>query len=942
MKTKTFFLHTLACILLFSVSVQAEWFQEEINVQLIVESGFSDTQCGDLFDEPDPGWVITVEDISSVRYAGKINSLCSTFPSLPNLQYEMSYDYADDVPESWKVCFTADEHDPWLGCPNAQCIETICQNLPIPPPGTSVTYTLLIPEGNASWGQVTLTITTSTSAIDPPPGDWGTSCNFTKIYGEEEVDINFGNKIVKTPEGHFVVIGQWNEQAYAMKVDEEGNVLLFKTFETEIGGTSELEDVEPTEDGGYVFTGECENCFPSDTLTKVFVFKTNADFEVDTAIGVKKFGYASGGPFLSTAERTNPQLCKGIDGGYVLASTSIIGQLNYGDIVLTKLDESLDSLWSSFYNFGGIEAVTDLTATDQGYALATVIFFVDEAPVVMTDANGQLLWSQMMSSNVLRGITYSSSDHELFVCGIQTVNPGENRGTLYRLEASDGQLTDSLIIGQGMQENGAFDLNLLSEDHVLLALQKGQAGNSSTISSWVYLIDRASQLSVLDSAQVMPEYAEENVRIKSLVPLDCSDLKFAATGIFKLNTKRQTFVDVHTNCEDIIQTDAYEFCEEEGITISAPDSILATGYYWSTGDTTQSITLDTGGDYSLILYTECGQLYDTIHLTSLPSPTAAFDESLNGSILTLTNNSSNADSYLWNFGDGTISTEENPLPHEYVENGVYTVMLIVTNDCGSDVATAEITIAEPPKADFSAEMTSGCVPFVVQFSDESSNSPTAWYWEFEGGEPATSTEQNPDVTYLNAGVYSVTLTVTNTFGSNMFVQAAYITAMDIPDAGFTYEQNGLQVNFQSNDPMATHSWDFGDGQFGSMANPVHNYAQAGSYTVIHTVENDCGESSQTETIMLVTAVNTPSVSAAWSIYPNPFGEQITIETQGLDIKSDVWSVKLIDLQGRMVSSREMQQKRTVLDTEALPSGTYLLQFFKNGALVSSRKLVKVR
>ena len=65
----------------------------------------------------------------------------------------------------------------------------------------------------------------------------------------------------------------------------------------------------------------------------------------------------------------------------------------------------------------------------------------------------------------------------------------------------------------------------------------------------------------------------------------------------------------------------------------------------------------------------------------------------------------------------------------------------------------------PPVAQFSATPTSGQAPLAVQFSDESSGSPTSWMWEF--GDGGTSSESSPLHTYMAAGSYTVSLTVTN-------------------------------------------------------------------------------------------------------------------------------------------------------------------------------------
>ena len=62
----------------------------------------------------------------------------------------------------------------------------------------------------------------------------------------------------------------------------------------------------------------------------------------------------------------------------------------------------------------------------------------------------------------------------------------------------------------------------------------------------------------------------------------------------------------------------------------------------------------------------------------------------------------------------------------------------------------------------------------VNFSDLSSGAITMWYWEFEGGTPATSTDQNPTITYNLEGVYDVSLTVSNGTSTNTSVKTDYI------------------------------------------------------------------------------------------------------------------------------------------------------------------------
>ncbi len=102
-----------------------------------------------------------------------------------------------------------------------------------------------------------------------------------------------------------------------------------------------------------------------------------------------------------------------------------------------------------------------------------------------------------------------------------------------------------------------------------------------------------------------------------------------------------------------------------------------------------------------------------------------------------------------------------------VSNDAFAFMIddiVITGDCNS-----------APDADFIADNTSVVRGETVSFTDISSQMPTSWSWTFDGGTPATSTEQNPRVVYNTPGTYTVSLTVTNAQGSNTETKTGYIT-----------------------------------------------------------------------------------------------------------------------------------------------------------------------
>ncbi len=86
----------------------------------------------------------------------------------------------------------------------------------------------------------------------------------------------------------------------------------------------------------------------------------------------------------------------------------------------------------------------------------------------------------------------------------------------------------------------------------------------------------------------------------------------------------------------------------------------------------------------------------------------------------------------------------------------------------------------PPAAAFTADATSGQAPLTVHFTDQSTNSPTSWAWDFDNNGSTDSTDQNPSYEYAAPGTYTVKLTATNDSGSDDEVKTGYITVSAIP------------------------------------------------------------------------------------------------------------------------------------------------------------------
>jgi PKD repeat protein len=85
------------------------------------------------------------------------------------------------------------------------------------------------------------------------------------------------------------------------------------------------------------------------------------------------------------------------------------------------------------------------------------------------------------------------------------------------------------------------------------------------------------------------------------------------------------------------------------------------------------------------------------------------------------------------------------------------------------------SVPSAPVASFTADNVNICIGQSVQFTSTSTGAPTSYSWTFQGGTPATSTLQNPSVTYNTAGTYNVSLTVSNANGENTSSQTGFIT-----------------------------------------------------------------------------------------------------------------------------------------------------------------------
>jgi len=148
--------------------------------------------------------------------------------------------------------------------------------------------------------------------------------------------------------------------------------------------------------------------------------------------------------------------------------------------------------------------------------------------------------------------------------------------------------------------------------------------------------------------------------------------------------------------------------------------------------------------------------------------------------------------WLWDFGDNTTSTEQNPV-HVYSSAGSRSVTLTVHNDCQRDAIRKQdlISVGTAPIAQFTADQVNGPIPFNVSFQDRSLGNPVQWLWDF--GDNTNSTEQNPVHTYTAPGVFTVNLTVTNIYGTSSIEKEDLVMVTDASRTTCSFPSEGINA-----------------------------------------------------------------------------------------------------------------------------------------------------
>lgn len=310
--------------------------------------------------------------------------------------------------------------------------------------------------------------------------------------------------------------------------------------------------------------------------------------------------------------------------------------------------------------------------------------------------------------------------------------------------------------------------------------------------------------------------------------------------------------------------------------------------------------------------------------------------------------------YSWNFGDGDTANGEE-VSHRYLrkgsQDGLYTVVLTVevrdakTGEKSSFTYSKEVSIEnEQTSAAFTATPDKGEAPLEVTFDASASFDPdgeiSLYEWDFnEDGRYDDAEGERVEHTFTQDGIYEISLRVTDNNGdfnvTSQTIEVGNIGALnavitpDLEASNGKYYQ-GESIRFSANDSsvregkITKYTWDFGDGTVNQGANVSHLFSKTGKYTISLTIEDNQGNTDQTELAIEVVAMGTAPVAKISSVPEAKAGlisgslplQVVFSADQSLDAEDDIieyqWDFdgdSVIDARGKTTSYSYKEEGR---------------------------------
>ncbi len=346
------------------------------------------------------------------------------------------------------------------------------------------------------------------------------------------------------------------------------------------------------------------------------------------------------------------------------------------------------------------------------------------------------------------------------------------------------------------------------------------------------------------------------------------------------------------------------------LTVQFYDSSLnAVSWFWDFGDSTTStlqnpshtyISLDTFDVTLTVMNVDsCVSSFTIPSMVKIAAPEAIIHaDTTRGCsplLVNFTSDSSISNSpvvgWFWSFGDGQISTQQNP-SHVFTQDSIYDITLIIFNAEGCTdtvVRNSYIRAGSKPTGEYTSTDTSICLYSPIVFTDLSSNNANEWFWDF--GDGGTALDQDPTYSYSDTGYFDVRLIVGHNGCRDTIIKQDYVY-ISPPDARFTVARNCANpytVSFIDNSLAPdTWFWSFGDGTTSNSQNTVHTFAARGTYAPTLTVEDTVNQCFDVEALSIRITDPVSNFSADAVTGCRPF--TTTFRDSSIDAASYAWRV----------------------------------------------------
>jgi PKD repeat protein len=620
-----------------------------------------------------------------------------------------------------------------------------------------------------------------------------------------------GNSFLLHPvSGYFVggwasSLGAGGSDFYVARFDGNNQLLWTRTFGGLAGET--MNDMQLDTDGGLLLSGTTFTI--GQGSADAFVIKTDSSGQM---LWNRAYGAAG------TDEIRSIMRLPG--GGLLFAGQTKPPGTTAQDMMLVRTDSLGDTLWVKSYGGANNDYVEHVSATsDGGFLLVggAGTVFSNDALLVRVNANGDTLWTRRYGST---GQDYlykmkETPTGDFFGVGAASTGGAGTEDALFLRVDSAGNAgcrrvnyvvqvkRPTLVYTTGATVGGGYLNQSLAptQRNAPMASIKACETCEEPVANFSYSANNL-QVDFIDSSLTTTSRFWDFGDGQNSTATNPSHT-YASPGSYTVCLISSNTCERDTLCMNLTLTCPLPIAnfghQEANLSVQLSDSsINAIAWTWDYGDgngasvQNPNYTYASPGSYNVCLTAQnsCGVHVDCESLLlNCPPPTSLFthiDVNYTSTFTNLTNQPGAI--YQWSFGDGTISSLENPV-HTFPGTGSYLVCL-TTFYCGwSDNFCMNVAVTcQPPVAAFTDSI--GATLTTVYFSDVSSPAASTWDWDF--GDGAVSSAQNPNHTYATTvdQIYIVCLVVTNACGVDTLCEAVNISVTGIDDR---YSDGGIQL-----------------------------------------------------------------------------------------------------------------------------------------------------